>query len=42
MQVLNIYESQTYSEYCHCQENIQSLSPWYITPSASVQTCKPM
>ena len=38
----NISESQTYSKYYYCQVNILNLSPWYILPSASVQTCKPM
>ena len=38
----NIPESQTYSKYYHCQANIPNLFPWYIPPSASVQTFKPM
>ena len=38
----NISESQTYSKYYQCQANMSNLSPWYIPPSDSVQTCKPM
>ena len=38
----NIFESQTYSKYYHCQANISNFSPWYIPPSARVQTCKRM
>ena len=38
----NISESQTYSKYYHCQTNTWNLSPRYIPPSASVQTCKAM
>ena len=38
----NISESQTYSKYYHCQANIPILSPSYVPPSTSVQTCKPM
>ena len=38
----NISESQTCSKYYHCQANSPNLSPWYIPPSASVQTCDPM
>ena len=29
-------------EYYYCEANIPNLSLWYIRPSASVQTCKPM
>ena len=38
----SISESQTCSKYYHCQTNITILSPCYISPNASVQTCKPM
>ena len=38
----NISESQTFSKYYYYQANISNLSAWYIPPSASVQTCKPM
>ena len=38
----NISESQTYSKYYHCQANLSDLPPWYIPPSASVQTLNPM
>ena len=36
----NVSESQTYSKYYYCQENIPILSPCYISPNASVKTCK--
>ena len=38
----NISESQTYSKCYHCQANSPTLSPCYIPPTGSVQTCKPM
>ena len=36
------WTSNIFKKYYHCQANIPFLSPWYIPPSTSVQTCKPM
>ena len=39
---VNSSESQTYSNFYHCQANIPTFSPYYVPPTASVQTCNPM